>query len=269
MKKKTPAGREAFEAYYAALYGSRWPSLKEALLQEPVYEELRAGLLKSYFLDGASTLPVKALDVHSGMRVLDLCAAPGGKSLLLALAAGTEGSLTANDRSSARRARLKRVLQEHLPAELRERVFVTGHDAARWCLYETDAYDRVLLDAPCSSEGHVIRAPEALKIWSPKRPHHLARQAFSMIASALRVTRPGGLLVYATCSLVPEENDGPVERLVQRYGAMAEVLPAEAPWGEATPFGRIILPDTAGGRGPIYFAVIRRKYDPGCSDSPL
>ena len=258
-RKKKPRGTEAFEAYYRDIYTDRWDRLKAALLGDGTYIEIGPGLNQPYFIDEASTIPAAALGVEPGDAVLDLCAAPGGKTLLLALAAGSGGSLVSNDRSSARRGRLKRVIEEHLPEDLRNIVTVTGHDASRWCLYQQDAYDRVLLDAPCSSERHVLGSPGALEIWSPARPDHLARQAFSMLASALRVVKPGGIVVYSTCSLTEAENDGTVGKLLKRYPQSAELLAVEAPWGERTACGLIILPDVSGGRGPIYCAKIRRR----------
>ena len=261
MKKKTPRGPEAFNGHYGTIYGNRWNRLKEALLEEPVYAEIGLPLLKPYFIDEASTLPVEALNIQPGLSVLDLCAAPGGKSLLCAVATGPLGSLIANDRSSARRGRLKTVIAQHLPENYRSAVKITGHDSRRWCLYEESLYDRVLLDAPCSSERHVVQSPPALAEWSPARPKHLARQAFSMLASALRVVKPGGILVYSTCSLEPLENDDTVAKLIKRYPEMVEIMPVHAPWGDKTKYGWIVLPDVAEGRGPIFFAKIRRRNE--------
>ena len=193
-----------------------------------------------------------------GDRVLDLCAAPGGKSLVLASASGVDGSLVANDRSGARRARLVKVLDEHLPGDLRKTVTVTGFDAATMCKRETEAFDRVLLDAPCSSERHVIKSPYHLSKWTEARSRQLAQSAFAMLNSAFLLLKEGGTLLYSTCALSPLENDGVIQRFMKRRGKFCELLAAEAPIGESTEFGFHILPDTSDGRGPIYFALIRK-----------
>lgn len=154
-----------FDSFYSFYFPGRWEALKEALLKEPVKEAYGKGLLKPYYLDEASVFTAMALDVQEGENILDLCAAPGGKTLILAGQIGETGRITANDRSSARRSRLKNVISEHLPEETAARITVTGHDAAKWCLYEKDAYDRILLDAPCSSERHVLTSPPHLAKW--------------------------------------------------------------------------------------------------------
>ncbi len=199
------------------------------------------------------------MEVQPGQQVLDLCAAPGGKSLVLALALGGRGELTANDRSSARRARLHRVLEEHLPPELYGTVKVTGRDAVSWGIHQPDRYDRVLLDAPCSSERHVSESPKHRERWSESRTKVLARQAYAMAASALLTVKPGGLVVYSTCALSPLENDAVMDRLLKRKGDILEMLPAHAPWGEPTGRGWQIWPDRAEGRGPIDFARFRKR----------
>ena len=112
-------------------------------------------------MDGASILAAQALDPQPGDDILDLCAAPGGKSLMLAEKIAEAGTLVANDRSASRRGRLKRVLESYIPNPVRERIRVTGHDATKWCVFETEAYDRILLDAPCSSERHVLHDDNA------------------------------------------------------------------------------------------------------------
>ena len=239
--------------------GDRWDALQDAFGRDPAYHELKAGLLKSYFLDEASLWAARALEVQPGQQVLDLCAAPGGKSLVLALALGGQGELTANDRSSARRARLHRVLEEHLPPELYQTVKVTGHDAVSWGIHRPDRYDRVLLDAPCSSERHVFESPGHRSRWTESRTKVLARQAYAMAASALLTVKPGGMVVYSTCALSPLENDAVMDRLAKKKGDGLEFLPARAPWGEPTERGWQIWPDSAEGRGPIYFARFRKR----------
>jgi len=253
MAKKRKPG---FDEWYGDLYDTRWPAIREALKSKPVYTDLSRYLKKPYYLDEASLIAAECLEVRPGHTVLDMCAAPGGKTLVLALALGGAGSLVANDRSSARRARLRRVLDEHLPEELRKIVTITGHDAARWGLHEQDVYDRILLDAPCSSERHVVNSPTHLAKWSPARTRHLSVQAYAMLASAYIAVKPGGLIVYSTCSLSPLENDQVVEKLMKKRDARISLIDIRI--GEQTPIGRQIVPDRDGGRGPMYIAKIRK-----------
>ncbi len=252
-----------FDAYYEELFEGRWRALRSALAAPPRHFALEAGLLKPYFLNEASVIAAGALGVRPGDRVLDLCAAPGGKALLLALAAGPEGAVVLNDRSSARRARLRRVLDEHLPRELRAGIRVTGHDATRWGLHERGVYDRILADVPCSSEQHLLSAAGPSSDWSPARSRHLALQAYAILGSALSAAKAGGTVLYCTCALAPAENDGVVAKLIERRGGeiLVEELSgsAERPIaGEPTSHGWRIWPDRDRGLGPIYFSRIRK-----------
>ena len=279
-------GADGFDQFYSDLYESRWPALREALLGGGNAISLSVGSRPPYYLDPASLVPALALDVHPEQRVADLCAAPGGKTLVLAAQLAGAGRLDANDRSSARRNRLHRVLAEHLPESVRRPVEVSGHDASRWGLYHAGAYDRVLADVPCSSEQHVLQSPPALEKWSSSRTRRLAQSAYAIACAAADSLRPGGLMVYSTCALSPAENDGVINRLLDRgagvlaversnaVDAVRQILHAAHPAetdasiqvsadqeltiaGEQTEFGEHILPDTSGG-GPIYYAVIRR-----------
>ncbi len=252
-KKQKPS----FDEWYGEVFEGRWAALRDALTGDQMYAELSEGLLKPYFLDEASVLAAETLGVESGHRVLDMCAAPGGKTLVLALALNGTGSLTANDRSSARRARLHRVLDDHLPIRLRETVAVTAHDATRWGVYEKDAYDRVLLDAPCSSERHIINSVVHTAKWTPGRTRKLAAQAYSLLASAYLAVKPGGYIVYSTCALSPMENDEVIGKLLQKK-AVASV-PIFGTLGETTAYGILIAPDTDGGRGPMFVAKIQKS----------
>jgi 16S rRNA C967 or C1407 C5-methylase (RsmB/RsmF family) len=253
-KKGGPAG---FDEFYAGLYGERWPALRAALSREPAYASIEAPLKQAYYLDEASYHAALTLAPEDGEEVLDMCAAPGGKSLAL-LSAAPRIRLTANERSSRRRARLRRVLEEHLPAGLLEQVKVTGHDAARWAQHEQAAYDRILLDVPCSSERHVYTSPSHLADWTPARTHHLAIQAFAMLASALEAVRPGGPVLYCTCALSPGENDGVLEKLHRKRPGRFELQEVNLPYGEPARYGWQVLPDAAAGRGPLYLALVRR-----------
>ncbi|KAJ3110478.1 NOL1/NOP2/Sun domain member 3 [Phlyctochytrium bullatum] len=222
-----------------------------------------------YLMDLASVVATDALALRPNDRVLDLCAAPGGKSLciLQTLNADRGGRLTANEMSVARRTRLKRVLREYLPRDTHDRVVtVTGVDGTRAAgLLGRECFDKVLCDAPCSSERHVVRDAAELEAWSAGRTRAAARRQRRLLAAALACVRDGGRVVYATCSLSEEENDRVVERVVGRGEVECEVLTGQRagclqwPVGEPTRVGWMVLPDRVGRWGPLYFAVLVRK----------
>lgn len=241
-------GAAAFDRHFASVYGERWPALRQALTEPGRPEAHLEGLLKPYYLDEASVRAAQALGVQPDDEVLDLCAAPGGKTLVLALALGGTGRLVSNDRSSDRRARLKRVITDHLPPRYQTNITITGFDATRWGLHEQNAYDRILLDAPCSSERHLLHSPPHLAQWSAHRTKTLAQQALAMACAALEALKPGGQMVYSTCSISPEENEGLLERLASKRPGMMTIDSQT-----------LVLPDKEFGAGPLFFAVIRKN----------
>lgn len=242
------------------------------LESDPPYAELSLGLTAPYFLDPASAEAAAALGVEPGDRVLDLCAAPGGKSLILAQSLQGQGELVVNDRSPSRRERLKKVIADHLPPETAARVSVCGYDAARWGLYEASAYSKILADVPCSSERHLLHSPAHLAQWSENRIRSLALRQFAILASALQALQPNGRLVYSTCALNPTENDGVIQKLFHRRPGQFQVVTSSfrGKSGEATAFGVHILPDRCNGRGPIYYCILQKLNDngPNAPDPP-
>ncbi|HZJ87825.1 MAG TPA: RsmB/NOP family class I SAM-dependent RNA methyltransferase [Sphaerochaeta sp.] len=256
MAKRTPA--LDFDSYYRLQYGERWDALRTALGQtrEPI--AFTDGLVQPYYLDAASVLAAQSLGVQRGDRVLDMCAAPGGKTLVLASALAGEGTLVANDRSANRRARLRTVLNEHLSEEFRAPITITSHDSTKWSLYEQDAYDKILLDAPCSSERHVLSDTKALAQWSPSRPKRLAITQFAMLAAALDAAVVGGLILYVTCSINSGENEAVIEKLAKRRSGRFVTEPLTISQAEDRSYGAIILPDRAEGMGPLYLCLLRR-----------
>ena len=245
-----------FFDYFSNLFGERWPALLESLKGEGCATELRFGEgFEPYYLDEASVFAAESLGVVPGDRVLDMCAAPGGKSLVLASGLKGEGSLQSNDRSPDRRIRLSHVLENSLPEQWRSVISVTGYDGVKFGMHKKECYDRILLDAPCSSDRHVLNAPEHLKVWSVKRVMRLAVEQGSLLASAVDALAPGGTLIYSTCALSPMENDDVVKKILKKRPAMRldeiEEIPAGA---DRTECGVHILPDHAEGRGPIYCA---------------
>ncbi len=259
-KKKQLSGAAAFEEYYRSLFEDRWDNLKSALLEEPQPEAFSAGGEKNYYLDRASVFAASALPPLDDGCCLDMCAAPGGKTLVLASRMGQNVRITANELSRSRRQRLLKVIDEHLPAENRTRITVTGYDAAVMPRFEQNAYERILLDAPCSSERHVLRDEKYLALWSPSRIKSLARRQWALLSAAFLLLKNGGFLVYATCALSDAENDEVIKKLVKKYGKTVTVHPYTPPETscEKTEFGCRFFPDVCGGAGPLYFSLIEK-----------
>ncbi len=265
-------GREAFLRRYEGLFGERFPALRSALEGPPDSVEFSEGLAEPYRMDRASVLAARSLPLPERGRILDACAAPGGKSLVLAsrMAERPGLSLTSNELSADRRRRLRKVLNRHLLPELAARVEVSGFDAAARARKEREAWDAILLDAPCSSERHVLASPSHLAAWSPARVRNLAARQWALLSAAFLLLKPGGWLVYSTCALSPEENDGVAGRLAAKYGnriryrpVTAEEAGPGAPVFEATGFGILVLPDEARGAGPMYVCRIRKEGSEG------
>ena len=145
--------------------------------------------------DAAAALPARLLAVRAGETVADLCAAPGGKTAQLA-AAGA--SVTAVERDPAR----ARWLSENL-ARLHLTATVLTTDALEW--HPTERFDAVLLDAPCSATGTLRRHPDVARLKRPRDIAPLTAQQDRLLAAAATLLRPGGRLIYAVCSLQPEE----------------------------------------------------------------
>ena len=146
--------------------------------------------------DAAAALPAKLLGARPGMRVVDLCAAPGGKAAELA-AAGAD--LTTVDRSAER---LKLLAANFERLRLRSEIVVA--DALN---FEAPPFDAVLLDAPCTATGTIRRHPDVAWIKRPGDLAQLVKLQAQLLDKAIALTRPGGLLVYCACSLEPEEGE--------------------------------------------------------------
>jgi 16S rRNA C967 or C1407 C5-methylase (RsmB/RsmF family) len=153
---------------------------------------------------------------------------------------------------------LLRVIRDYLPTDLVDRVRVTNRDAQRWCLYEQNRFDRVLLDAPCSSERHLLTNSAAMNEWTPARSRQLAMRQYAMLVSALDIVKIGGLIAYCTCSISPLECDDVISRLVKRRPHRFRILKPELPCPcEYTKHGVYFLPDYCQW-GPLYFSLIER-----------
>jgi len=282
MKKKSSNnsaeklyGSDGFEKYYSELYGSRWQSIKASFADDSSSVEFHvSGAEKSYFLDRASVMAALCLPLENATDILDLCAAPGGKTLVLASRMSADARLFSNERSSERKHRLSVVVNTCLPLHISERVKTSCSDGATWCTRQTECFDRILLDVPCSSERHVIADPKYLNQWSPSRIKTVTTEQWALLSSAYRLLRPQGILLYSTCSLCPKENDGMIERLYKKFnkdGSAFTLLKPQAdvsqisafteivlPGFEKTEYGYMIMPDKEKGSGPIYFSIIKK-----------
>jgi 16S rRNA (cytosine967-C5)-methyltransferase len=155
--------------------------------------------------DAAASIPARLLGNVAGLSVADLCAAPGGKTAQLAAAGAT---VVAADRS---KARLQRLSENLTRLSLTAETMIV--DASEW---DAGPFDAVLLDAPCSATGTIRRHPDIP--WQKRLADITALTGLQsrLLDRAAKLTRPGGLLVYATCSLEPEEGEQQVERFLAR-----------------------------------------------------
>ena len=221
MKQKDRAkklsGAEGFESYYAGLFGERWQKIKAAFSKSPDYVEWKAGGAESYFLDSASVRAAVSLPLSGAKKILDMCAAPGGKTLVLASNMDDDAILFSNERSPERKRRLDRTVQTCLSEEISSRVKTSCKDGAKLCLESQNLFDRILLDAPCSSERHVLADPKYLSEWSPSRIKTLSVSQWALLSSAWRILAPGGFMVYSTCALSPDENDKVISKLLKKF----------------------------------------------------
>lgn len=258
-KKEKISGEEKFEAFYSSIYNDRWQSLKESLLEKKESSIAIPNLKSPYYIDIASYETAKILPVKQGMNVLDMCAAPGGKTLVIASALNGNGQLVSNDRSPDRRERLKKAVNDCLDEHLSSIIKVTGYDASKWGVYEKEVYDAILLDAPCSSERHVMQSKNHLSIWSESRPKRLAIEQYAMLSSALLALKKGGFILYSTCSINPGENEEVIKKLQKKHSDEFIEVDFDLNNSEKKEFGRLILPDRANGKGPMYACLLRKR----------
>lgn len=290
-KKIRQTGPELFEEYFKEIYSDRFEALLSSLkhkekqvarlsfpkhkLQEIDYleschwydpqkidpNELKEdGLRKFYIMDPASVIVARALKINPNDKILDMCAAPGGKTLILSESLKEEGELICNELSSNRRDRLKRVIREYVPDDIRQKISLQGKDAARFGILYPNYFDKILLDAPCSGERHLVQTPKELDKWTIKRTKRLSSLQYGLLCSALLALKSGGEMVYSTCSISPLENDDVIEKLLEKKGDHIEVVevPAPSPYAEKTKFGYLHLPDKSE-FGPLYFSKLRKK----------
>ena len=239
--------------------------VEEAAFKPGRHPYHHAGVFYSQEPSASSAAPL--LGVRPGMRVLDLCAAPGGKSSQLAAALGGWGLLVSNEYVPARAEVLKSNLERMGVAN----AVVLNEDTARIAAALPEFFDRVLVDAPCSGEGMFRKTPEARDEWSENNVKICAVRQAEILREAWKTLRPGGLLIYSTCTFNRLENEGSLEGLLAEAGEeIVESTAFDCPpaWGvvcgRVGPFRTFrFYPHRTRGEG--FFAAVARKVSDGGS----
>ena len=166
-----------------------------------------------YIQEASAMLPAKLLEAQPGERILDLCAAPGGKSTRIGADMAGEGVLICNEIHPVR----AKSLSENIERMGIVNAIVVNHSPDELAKRFPGYFHRILVDAPCSGEGMFRKNPEACKEWSPENVQMCAARQDEILDQAVDMLLPGGRLVYSTCTFAPEENEGTVERFLQRH----------------------------------------------------
>ncbi|XP_062303398.1 tRNA (cytosine(34)-C(5))-methyltransferase, mitochondrial isoform X1 [Osmerus eperlanus] len=251
------------------------PSLQCLIHTSPVRfpsQSHRPGQLKQYYLlNAASLLPVLALEVRDGDRVLDLCSAPGGKALAI-LQTAHPALLCCNEVDPNRRDWLVKTLESFLPHSLSDTVTVCNLDGRTFGESQPGMYDKVLVDVPCSNDRSWLFSTLSQQ-GAPRlrERRNLPNLQTALLRSALQAVRPGGVVVYSTCTLSRAENQEVVEAVLSSVpGAELDDLEEElvlplsdhftfAPPGHA-PSGILVVPHPGKTWGPMFVSRIKRTH---------
>ncbi len=209
-----------------------------------------------YYLQEASAMSsVALLDPQPGERICDLCAAPGGKSTQIAGRMLGQGLLLCNEINPKRAKILSRNIERLGVAN----ALVTNESPAGLAQRLPGFFDRVLVDAPCSGEGMFRKEEAAVTDWSPEIVEMCARRQGEILNSAAQLVRPGGRLVYSTCTFSPQEDEDAVAAFLARRPDFVPE-PQDAPWFSPTPnAGYRIWPHKLRGEG--HFAAVLRRME--------
>lgn len=203
--------------------------------------------------DEAPQLAAALLSLAPNQRVLDACCAPGGKTCHILETEPQLAELVALDIDHQR---LDRVEQNFERLQLQAHL-IAGDAADPDSWWDGKPFDRILLDAPCSATGVIRRNPDIKLHRTPQDIEQLAVLQLQILSALWKTLKPGGLLVYATCSILPDENERVVARFCQQQ-ADSEHQAIKADWGLARDHGRQLFPTTDGHDG-FYYALIAKK----------
>lgn len=186
--------------------GFFYDGVKDSPAKHPYYH---AGL---YYLQEPSAMtPANLMPVEPGDAVLDLCAAPGGKATELGVKLQGRGVLVANDISNSRAKGLLKNLELFGVPNL----IITNETPDRLLKCFEGFFDKILIDAPCSGEGMFRKDPAIMKSWVKKGPEEFAAIQREIVTTAVQMLKPGGVLLYSTCTFAPEENEGTILHMLR------------------------------------------------------
>lgn len=198
-----------------------------------------------------------------GERVLDLCAAPGGKTTQLGSYLATSGMIVANEINAGR----AKVLASNVERFGLTNTVVTNADPATLAAHWVETFDRILVDAPCSGEGMFRKDPAAMQYWSPAYPAECAARQRQILRSAVTMLRPGGVLVYSTCTFAPEEDEqiaawacaelGLILQPIAKVAGIADGVPAFANGDPALRNTARLWPQQVAGEGHFVAKFIK------------
>ena len=179
-----------------------------------------------YYLQEPSAMtPANRLPIEPGDKVLDVCAAPGGKATELGAKLDGTGVLMANDISNSRAKGLLKNIEVFGIGN----VLVLSEEPGKLESYFPKYFDKILIDAPCSGEGMFRKDKKMVKAWEEHGPEFFAKIQRSIVTQAARMLKPGGMILYSTCTFAPEENEGTIEYLLEQYPefVIKEIRPYE------------------------------------------
>ncbi|XP_026958649.1 tRNA (cytosine(34)-C(5))-methyltransferase, mitochondrial isoform X3 [Sagmatias obliquidens] len=272
-----------FEKEYSRELGDAWHTVRDILTSPSCWqyavllnrfkmpsERHQTGNLKKYYLlNAASLLPVLALELRDGEKVLDLCAGPGGKSIAL-LQCAYPGYLHCNEYDSLRLRWLRQTLESFIPQPLVNVIKVSELDGREMGDSQPETFDKVLVDAPCSNDRSWLFSSDsqnaACRI-SQRR--NLPLLQLELLRSAIKALRPGGLLVYSTCTLSKAENQDVISEVLN---SCSNIMPVDikemartcsqdftfAPTGQEC--GLLVIPDKGKAWGPMYVAKLKKSW---------
>jgi len=175
---------------------------------------------KIYVQEAASMIPPIILDAQPGERVLDMCAAPGSKTTQIAAMMENTGVLVANDyrgmRAQSLGINLQRCCVSNTTVTIANGAAIKGE------------FDRVLCDVPCSGTGTIRKSVKTIRMWNPKTIPGIAREQLRLLSNGYNLIKRGGRVVYSTCSVEPEENEGVITKFLERFPD-AILKPVELP----------------------------------------